>query len=127
MELVKPYIHLISFPEFEGFEALQYVAKDYISKFMAFRMDTSETSVQRIFWQLFLTLDLIPADGYRFTKCRTRLLFSDIYPGSISDSEITEKSMVLEFVELTKAEGYQPIYGEWSAERNFYIATSRIK
>ena len=27
------------------------------------------------------------------------LLFSDIYPGSISDSEITEKSRVLQFVE----------------------------
>ena len=27
------------------------------------------------------------------------LLFSDIYPGSISDSEITEKSGVLQFVE----------------------------
>ena len=37
--------------------------------------------------------------GVCCTKCRTRLLFSDIYPGSISDSEIIEMSMVLEFVE----------------------------
>ena len=44
-------------------------------KFMAFIMDTSETSVQRIFngWVIFLAtvfnrLDLIPADGYLLHK-----------------------------------------------------------
>ena len=37
--------------------------------------------------------------GICYTKCRPRLLFSEMYSGSISDTEITEKSMVLEFVE----------------------------
>ena len=91
VELVKPYIQLISFPNLKVLKTCllsTHSCYDNMSPWITFEvyglMDTSETSVQRIFngwlifWQLFLTLYLIPADGYRCTKYRTRSLFSDI-------------------------------------------------
>ena len=86
MELVKPYLHLIPFPNSKVSEDLFTFNTQLLStiticrhgldlKFMAFIMDTSETSVQRIFngWVIFLAtifnrLDLIPADGYLLHK-----------------------------------------------------------
>jgi hypothetical protein len=171
MECVKPYLHLIPYPKCNVSENLFTYNTQLLStlticrhgldlKFMAFIMDTSESTIQRMFngWVIFLAtifnrLDLTPGHGYLLHKMPNAfintahgltdiiidatefkfqlasnfelsglmfshykntttgkaligiaphgmgLLFSDIYPGSISDSEITEKSRVLQFVE----------------------------
>ena len=171
MDCVRPYLHLIPYPDCKVSENLYTYESQFLCtlvicrhgidlRFMAFIMDTSESTVQRIFngWVMFLAtlfnrLDLTPAHGCLLQKmskvfmdtghgltdiiidatefkfqCASNfelnslmfsnykntqtgkaligisphgmgLLFSDIYPGSISDSEITEKSGVLQFVE----------------------------
>ena len=171
MKCIKPYLHRIPYPDSKVSEKLFTYESQFLSmltvcrhgidlRFMAFVMDTSESTVQRIFngWVMFLAavfnrLDLTPGHGFLLQKmpnvfvetghgltdividatefkfqCASNfelnslmfsnykntqtgkaligisphgmgLLFSDIYPGSISDSEITEKSGVLQFVE----------------------------
>ena len=91
MELVKPYIHLVSFPNSKVLKTFdtQLLSSRPICrhglhlKFISFIIDTSDECPKNFQWlgnvlaTVFNRLDLIPADGCLLHKIPNRLLFSD--------------------------------------------------
>ena len=170
MDCVKPYVHLIPYPDSKVTERLSYTTQLLVTlticrhtldfRLMAYILDVSRSTVPRVFngWVIFLStifneIDLKPGHGFLLQKMPNvfvdtghgmtdiiidatefkfqtasnyelnslmfsnykntttgkaligiaphgmGILFSDIYPGSISDSEITEKSGTMLYVE----------------------------
>ena len=172
IDCIKPYLSFIPYKDCKGpsEKSFDYETQFIITlticrhgidlRFMAFILEKSETTVQRIFnsWVIFLAtlfnqIDLYPGHGFLLQKMPKvfvetghgltdlvidatefkfqyatnyelnslmfsnykntatgkaligiaphgmGIIFSDIYPGSISDSEITEKTGVLQYVE----------------------------
>lgn len=224
MEIIQPYVHLVPYGDCKPsaknktvdvatqFLTVLVICRHGIDiRFMAYILEKSETTVQRIFnaWVIFLAtlfnrIDLKPSHGYLLQKMPKSfietghgltdividatefkfqhasnfelnslmfsnykntvtgkaligisphgmgLFFSDIYPGSISDSEITEKTGILEFVqeehevmsdkgfsiqELCASKGVtlnrpkqknNPQFSEAEIQDNFNIASTRI-
>ena len=157
IKLVKPYIHLISFPNSKVLKTFNTQLLSSLAicrhglhlKFISFIIDTSDECPKNFQWlgnfiaTVFNRLDLIDSCWWvSVAQNAERVYYSVTYPESISYSEVTEKSMLLEFVEqgfaiqdLCAEKGVflnRPKqkdceqFTESEVQRNIDIATTRI-